>query len=51
VNAAINIKVAGGQSETSKNGRGGQHKTFVKEAASREASTHPKIVQLSLFDL
>jgi len=45
------IKVAGGQSETSKNGRRGRCKTSVKEAASREASTHPKIVQLSLFDL
>jgi putative transposase len=51
VNAAINIKVAGGQSETSKNGRRGKCKTSVKEAASREASTQPKIVQLSLFDL
>ncbi|WP_223211830.1 RNA-guided endonuclease InsQ/TnpB family protein [Microcystis aeruginosa] len=39
VNAAINIKVAGGQSETSKNGRVGQHKTSVKEAASCEALT------------
>ncbi len=39
VNAAINIKVAGGQSETSKNGRVGQRKTSVKEAASCEAST------------
>jgi putative transposase len=51
INAAVNIKVAGGQSETSKNGHGGQHKTSVKEASSREASTQPKIVQLSLFDL
>ena len=50
VNAAINIKVAGGQSETL-NGRGGKRKTSVKEAVSREASTQPKIVQLSLFDL
>ncbi|MDJ0528269.1 MAG: RNA-guided endonuclease TnpB family protein, partial [Microcystis sp. M53600_WE12] len=50
VNAAINIKVAGGQSETL-NGRVGKCKTSVKEASSREASTHPKIVQLSLFDL
>jgi len=49
-NAAINIKVAGGQSETL-NGRGGQHKTSVKEAASREASTQRSVVQLSLFDL
>ena len=39
VNAAINIKVAGGQSETLKNGRVGQHKTSVKEAASCEALT------------
>ena len=39
VNAAINIKVAGGQSETSKNGRVGKRKTSVKEAASRVAST------------
>ena len=45
------IKVAGGQSETLKNGRVGQHKTSVKEAASCEASTQPKIIQLSLFDL
>jgi putative transposase len=37
VNAAINIKVAGGQSETLKNGRVGQHKTSVKEAASCES--------------
>jgi putative transposase len=51
VNAAINIKVAGGQSETSKNGRVGQRKTSVKEAVSCEASTGPKIIQLSLFDL
>jgi putative transposase len=39
VNAAINIKVAGGQSDTSKNGRVGQRKTSVKEAVSCEAST------------
>jgi putative transposase len=39
VNAAINIKVAGGQSETLKNGRVGKHKTSVKEAASCEALT------------
>jgi hypothetical protein len=36
VNAAINIKVAGGQSETL-NGRVGKRKTSVKEAASCEA--------------
>jgi putative transposase len=39
INAAVNIKVAGGQSETLKNGRVGQHKTSVKEAASCEALT------------
>ncbi|MFM6873830.1 MAG: zinc ribbon domain-containing protein, partial [Microcystis panniformis] len=39
VNAAIKIKVAGGQSETSKHGRVGQNKPAVKEAASCEAST------------
>ena len=39
VNAAINIKVAGGQSETSKNGRGGKRETTAKVAASCEAST------------
>ena len=38
VNAAVNIKVAGGHSETL-NGRRGKRKTSVKEAASREAST------------
>jgi putative transposase len=48
VNAAINIKVAGGLSDT-QNGRGGKHQTSVKEAASREASTHQKYEQLSLF--
>ncbi|WP_237397199.1 zinc ribbon domain-containing protein [Okeania sp. KiyG1] len=32
-NAAINILVAGGQSETL-NGRGGKHKTSVKVAAA-----------------
>jgi len=48
INAAINIKVAGGQSET-QNGRGGGHKTSVKEAAAQEASTQPEPVQLLLF--
>jgi transposase len=48
VNAAINIKVAGGLSDT-QNGRGGKRQTSVKEAASREASTHQKYEQLSLF--
>ncbi|MDJ0520046.1 MAG: RNA-guided endonuclease TnpB family protein [Trichodesmium sp. MO_231.B1] len=37
-NAAINILVAGGQSET-KNGRGGKRKTTVKVAAANETST------------
>lgn len=39
INAAVNIKVAGGLSETL-NGCGGSRKTTVKVAASREASTH-----------
>ena len=38
-NAAINILVAGGQSETL-NGRGGKHKTSVKVAAACETLTH-----------
>ena len=38
-NAAINILVAGGQSET-KNGRGGKRKTTAKVAAACETSTH-----------
>ncbi|NCS06288.1 MAG: transposase, partial [Microcystis aeruginosa G13-07] len=38
VNAAVNIKVAGGHSETL-NGRRGKRKTTAKVAASREAST------------
>ncbi len=48
VNAAVNIKVAGGLSETL-NGRRGSHKTTVKVAASREASTPQLGQQLSLF--
>jgi putative transposase len=48
VNASKNILVAGGQSETL-NGRGGRRKTTLAVAASDEASTTPKIVQLSLF--
>lgn len=48
--AAVNILVAGGQSETL-NGRGGKHKTSVKGAASREASTQPEFRQLSIFEL
>ncbi len=38
-NAAINILVAGGQSDTL-NGRGGKRKTTAKEAAACETSTH-----------
>jgi putative transposase len=48
VNAAQNIKVAGGLSETI-NGRGGSRKTVVQTAASYEASTHQAGFQLSLF--
>jgi putative transposase len=47
-NAAANIKVAGGLSETI-TGRGGLRKTTVKVAASGEASTHQLVQQLSLF--
>ena len=54
-NAAINILVAGGHSETL-NGRGGRRKTPVKGAAAdpkgaqkREASTRTEFEQLSLF--
>lgn len=46
-NAAINIKVAGGHSET-KNGRGGSCKT-TSVASSDEASTRRKDIQLNLF--
>lgn len=48
VNAAVNIKVAGGLSETL-NGRGGARKTVVKTAASSEASTHQLGQQRELF--
>jgi putative transposase len=48
INAAINIKVAGGQSET-ENGRGGGRKSTDLVAASGEASTHLEVKQLSLF--
>jgi putative transposase len=58
VNAAINIKVAGGLSETcpersrrTLNGRGGRRKTTAKVAVAREASTQPEFKQLSIFDL
>ncbi len=50
VNAAINIKVAGGLSETL-NGRGGRRKTTSKVAVAIEASTQPEFKQLSIFDL
>ncbi|NEO99826.1 MAG: IS200/IS605 family element transposase accessory protein TnpB [Symploca sp. SIO2E9] len=48
VNAARNILVAGGHSET-KTGRGDRCQTPAKGAAVREASTHREYVQLSLF--
>ena len=48
-NAAINILVAGGQSETF-NGRGGRRKTTAKVAATDETLTHLESIQLSLFD-
>jgi putative transposase len=47
VNAAVNIRVAGGHSET-KNGRRGSCKT-TSVAASCEASTRRKDIQLNLF--
>ena len=47
VNAAINIKVAGGQHET-QNGRGGKRQTG-SPAAAREASTRGLVEQLRLF--
>jgi putative transposase len=50
VNAAINIKVAGGQSET-QNGCGGKVRLSAKKARPDEASTQPKFIQLSLFEL
>ena len=49
INASTNIlKVAEGHSDT-KNGRGGKRKTTSDVAASKEASTHPELRQLSLF--
>lgn len=47
VNAAINIKVAGGHSETL-NGRGGKRKS-TSVVAPVESSTHPLFTQFSLF--
>ncbi|WP_152964671.1 RNA-guided endonuclease TnpB family protein, partial [Limnoraphis robusta] len=50
-NAASNILLAGGLSE-SLNGRGGRRETSVIEAAARETSTHlENAVQLSIFDI
>ncbi|MDJ0516476.1 MAG: hypothetical protein QNJ74_09555 [Trichodesmium sp. MO_231.B1] len=49
-NAAINILLAGGQSERL-NGRGDKRKTSIKVAAANERSTHFEPIQLSLFDL
>jgi len=49
VNAAVNIKAAGGHSEA-QNGRGDKRKTTVKVAAVCEASTHQEFIQLSLFE-
>jgi putative transposase len=48
VNAAVNIKVAGGLPETI-NGRGGDVRLLSKVAISDEASTVPLVKQLSLF--
>ncbi|MFM7190198.1 MAG: RNA-guided endonuclease InsQ/TnpB family protein [Microcystaceae cyanobacterium] len=47
VNAAVNIKVAGGHSETL-NGRGGKRKS-TSVVAPNEASTYRKTIQLNLF--
>ncbi|MCG6136352.1 MAG: transposase [Nostoc sp. LLA-1] len=49
VNAATNIKAAGGHSEA-KNGRGGKRQTTAKVAASCEASTRQEFIQLNLFE-
>ena len=49
VNAATNIKAAGGYSEA-QNGRGGKRQPTAKVAASCEASTRQEFIQLSLFD-
>lgn len=50
VNAANNILVAGGLSETL-NGCGEKVRLSVKKAHLSEASTHPAFQQLSIFDL
>ena len=48
INAAVNIKIAGGYSEI-RNGRGGRRKTTKAVAVAHEASTHQEFTQLSLF--
>ena len=48
INAAVNIKVAGGLRETI-NERGERRQTSGEEAAFTEASTHQESIQLSLF--
>ena len=48
VNAAKNILVAGGHSET-KNAHGGRGQTVAKTAPSNEVRTTPRYVQLALF--
>lgn len=48
VNAAVNIKVAGGHSET-KNGRLRKRKTVPRAATSGDASTRLEPIQLRLF--
>ena len=48
INAAVNIKVAGGQSET-QNRRLRTRKTGAKSARSVDASTHLEHLQLRLF--
>ena len=50
VNAAVNILVAGGLSETL-NGRGEKVRLSAKKAHLDEASTRPGFQQLSIFDL
>jgi transposase, IS605 OrfB family, central region len=50
INAAVNILVAGGLSETL-NGRGEKVRLSAKKAHLNEASTHSEFKQLSIFDL
>jgi putative transposase len=51
INAAVNILVAGGQSETQNGCRRKRKTTPKKVAISSEASTQPEFKQLSIFDL